>query len=681
MTDVVRGPAEKALVQTSRDLVDWTTQPDMEYTGGSEGQGEIVGNATFRLAWGEIVRAGQTESEQVSEPTGLDGLFVRVLKQQIGGGGSVTYGDDTFDPVWYGKMLAPDAGTTGANGITNYTASGIAALFNERTCWMGRALSKTSPLTAVIAFDLAPFNRWPSGDRSASTVTVGGVAIYIHDATKTDTGNKWTARQIIDNLMACNFRVESPPMTVDGSGQTGPTWAISDPQGCLTWEPELFDAKGKTIAAVLNALAGKKRGLTWWITVSGSTLTVNVASGLASAITVGTVTVPANPNIWDQLDGADPFIHPFTIRRVSDEVADEIVIRGTPRLIGVTLAIYGSGSPFVANSAAQLEKGWTDSAETACNSFLDTFNAPARSSAYDQAWRRFSLRAEAWNGNQYAAGGMPYGFAPVSDSSYGVNGLDGVLTSGLGGGGRPGNWYRAYLNLPCAPGFSALNVGPRQRAVIFAEDYQSGTWYEHTADWEITVEESPPAVVIDDHASGALVRSILRAGRKILVTVALRDFFPFQVMWRRDPATWPSIIPRIKTINVPDLTQEYLLNGMTYGAPEAGGSLVALSGQLTIKDNLLQLRTLLAQARAFYEQPYDLVTFTDRGVWDTDPDYRPGTLLGNVGDGVGTRVIEALVTRRTWKLEYASGDDGVQVPYWSTTFETDAIYPDLEAVL
>jgi hypothetical protein len=232
----VRGPAEKALVQTSRDLATWTTRDDLEFVGGSEGQGEIAGSASFRLAWGDIVRAGQYVSENISEPTDLDGILVRVCKQNLDNEGTVTHGDDTFDPVWHGKMLAPDAATRGGNGITNYTAAGIAALFHERTCWVGRALVKSSPLLFSIAFSLAPFNHWPAGDRSTELGSVGGKNIYLHDATQAATGLRWNALQILNNLLACNFRVEHPP-SPSGAGQTGFDFAVSDPTGCLDYDP------------------------------------------------------------------------------------------------------------------------------------------------------------------------------------------------------------------------------------------------------------------------------------------------------------------------------------------------------------------------------------------------------------------------------------------------------------
>lgn len=686
MSELVRGPFERELVQTSTDLITWTTRPDMEFTGGSEGQGEILGDATFVHAWGNLVRAGQTVSELVSEPTELEGLFVRVLKQAMSGGGTVTYGDDTFDPVWYGKLLAPDAATTGANGITNYTAAGIAVVLQECNCMWGRSLRDDGTAVSVMRI-LRPFNALPAGDCSANPFTIGGGAghsVKVHDLRNATSGNKWTALAALQYLFACNFRWESQP-TATGAGQSGLEWAISDPQNCLAYDLPTYDANTKTLMQVLNDLAGRKRGLTWWVTVSGTTLTITVASGLAAPITVGSTTIPANPNIWDQLDGGDPFLHPFTIRTVSDEVADQIVIQAAPRRIGISLAIFGSGDPYAAHADAQLERGFSTAAETACNAYLDNRNAPARRTSYLQAWTRFQIRS-GWNLRQYPvadARGLSNALDISSTPAYGFEGM----TGDAGHEATPTFQVAAYAleardELPCAVGFTALTIGPRQPIVIVAEDYQAGTWIDHTGDWGVSVEPSPPAVVIDDRADGFLVREILRAGRKIIVTIGMDDTMPVAVSWMRHPSAWKTTQPRTKIIRRPDMGQDLLLAGMVTGvASDAGGALTTQATQATTRDNLPQLRAMLAQARAYYESPYNLVSFTDRGVWDTDPAYRPGTLLGNVMDGANTRVIEAMVSRRRWRREYATSDDGVQVPYWSTTWETDVVYPDMEAVL
>lgn len=678
MTEPARGPSLLSAVQTSPDLSTWTTRGDLAFEEYSEGQGEIVGNAKFRLDWGFIAADGLTPSTVTDLPD-LGGLYVRVLREDVTG--TVTIGSIDYEPVWWGKMLSPGTTTTVGSGTTIYTAAGIAALFNERTCWMGRAIVKTSPVQFSVDWNLKPFNAWPSGDRSSAAGTVGGVNVYLHDATQAVTGNQWTAAQILDNLLACNFRYEQPA-TPSGSGQAGPSWAVSDPLGCLGYTPERFDARGLTLTQVLNHLAGKARGLSWYVTVSGTTLTINIVSGTPTAVTVGTYTLPANPAVWDQLDDTDPFLHPVTIREVSDEVADEIVVKGSPRRIGITLSIYGTGSPWASDSASSLVKGWTDSQETACNTYLDSGNDYGRRLAsYDRAWRRFALRTENWNGAQYGSSGMPDSFAAVTSASYGVDGYDGTV-SRTGLSTLSGLWYGIDGSLPCGSTFAARNVDSTRPVVIVAEDDAAGTWVDHSSGWRIAIESSPPAVVIDDGAEGLLVREILRAGRKILVSLTLIDFVPFQVMWRRDPASWIATPPRTKTIEKPELTQEYILAGMVTGAStESGGTLTTAASVVTSRDDVTKLRALLAQARAWYVDPYRIATFTDRGVWDVDPAYRPGTILGNITDGVDPRVIDAMVTRRVVKLERITGDNGAEVRYWSTTWETDVVYPDIEAAL
>jgi hypothetical protein len=681
MTETARGPCLRERVQTSPDMAAWTTRADLCMEQYVEGQGEIAGSADFRLDWGEIDDNG-ADIATVTDLADPGGLYCRILKENAAGTGAITIDAVTYDPVWWGKMLSPDAATTAASGTTMYQAVGIAGVLHERVCWLGRCLVKTSPATYSIAFNLAPFNHWPSGDRSTATASVDGVSVYVHDATATATGNAWTARQILDNLFACNFKYEHPP-TPDGSGQLGLGWAISDPQSCLAYDTERLDFRGKTLAQVLNNLAGKGRGLTWWVTVSSTTLTINVASGLVTALTVGTHTIPANPAVWDQLDDTDPFLHPVTIQTVTDEVADEIVERASPRKIGITLAIYGTGTPWTSDSASQLVKGWADAAETACDTYLDTGgNARGRRLAsYEHAWCRFELRREGWNGAQYGSSGMPDALTTATSASYGTVGYTGEATR-VGLSTLAGLWYTADGDLPCAPGFTALNVGPRQKLVIVAEDYAAGTWFDHSRDWTVHIESNPPAVIIDDGADGAIVRAILRDGRKILVSLTLIDFMPLQVMWRRNPADWIAVPPRTRVTERPELGMEYLLAGMVTGvSSESGGTLTTTASVVTTRDDLPRLRTLLAQARAWFEEPYRIGRFTDRGVWDSDATYRPGTILGNLTDGLDPRVVEATVSRRIVRKERAKSDNGSEVCYWSTTWETDIVYPDADAHL
>jgi hypothetical protein len=675
MTDVSNGPPNLLAVQTSTDGSTWTTR-DWVVFEVAQGIGPAPGAAAFRLEWGDAIKqAGASSAAAVTETTGVEGLYCRVLEKDPAG--TVVISSVNYNPVWWGKILAPDASQYATSGQTTYRATSIESLFFERGCWLGRALVTGS--TFSIAFKLAPFNRYPAGDRSGPSTTgsVGGKTIYLHDATRTDTGNRWTARDIIDYLMACNFRHEHPP-TITGSGQAGLDWAISDPTGCLSYDAGPFDARGVTLGEVLNDLAGPKRGLTWWCTVSGTTITVNIASGLSSAITIGTTTVPANASIWDQTDDGDPWLWEVSVREIADQVADEIYILGEDgRTIGISLDIYGSGTaPWTSNAASALHKGWTDSAETAANTWLDTRPATPRRAAYKDAWYRFALKPVGWNGAQYGSSGMPDFMVTATSAAYGTVGYDGTVGR-LGASTLPAGWYEAAPDLPCAIGFTALNVGPRQPPVIVAEDFVAGTWIDHSEDWSIGIETSPPAVVLNDGNNGEDIRALLRDGRKIVVSIGLKDFLPLQVSWRRDPANWPTNMPRTKVIRRA-YGHEYLLSGMVTGAPDNGGALTTTGGVVTTRDDLPAMRALLAHARAFYEEPYSVATFTSRAEIDFRPAYGVGTLLGSIIDTLRPATVNAMVVRRTIRLNFAAGEDGVQVPYWTTTWETDVVYPDLE---
>lgn len=684
MTEVTRGPAEKAIVQTSHDAAIWTTRPDVEFTGYSEGQNEIIGNATFVLHWGTVCRAGEDTAGLIPQQSDLAGLLVRVCKQESGG--SVTYGDDTYEPRWHGKLLTPDDQQNGGaeSGTTNYTAMGIGGLMNERACRFGRTL-KGDGSTAAVLHMLPTFNRLPAGDRSTSTFTVGGKSVYIHDLRNEAGGNKWTTRQILDYLMACNFRWESSP-TVTGSGQVGLAWSIDDPSGCLGYTPSEYDASGKTLHQVWLDLCGHNRGLTFHVDYVVNEMVIYVESGLAASLNTGTWTIPANAHQWDQTDDGDPFLYGVSIREVADEVADEIIIEGSPRIIGMTVAIWGSGDPFTANASAGLTKGWSDGNETSKNTWManNPFGSPRLS--YAHAWQRLVIKP-AWDLAQYDAAtqGLSNSY-DVNGTGTGLHGYEGLLgtTEHLASGATvefPALALTAERDLPCALGFTALSVGPRQDYVV-VEETSTGFYEDRSTEWGLTIEPTPPAVVLDDGAYGTNIKATLQAGRKILVTMALRDVLPFAVSWRRTQSEWPNTTPRTKIIRRPDLTQEYLCDDMVTGvSADGGGTLVKLSSQVTTRDNLPQMLALLGQARAWYEEPYTIVSFTDRGTWDTDADYRPGTMLRDWIHNGTTRSINAVVTRRTVRLEYAQGEGGQQVPYWSTTYETDVVYPDLEAVL
>lgn len=674
MSEPVRGPTRRTAVRTSTDLATWTHQPHMQFTGGSEGQGEVLGNAQFHLDWGNVFLDGAAPGI-IAEPSDLEGRFVEVLKEDPAG--TVTIDTVAYIPFWHGIMLAPTSVPAASGGANSYTAQGIGCLLNEINCQWGRTL-KGDGSTVTVLHRIADCNALPAGDRSTSTATVGGHTVYVHDLRNESGGNAWTALQWLEYVMACNFRWEDA-LTATGSGQVGIDWEIVDPTSCLAYQVPRYQPYGKTLQQVWTDLAGKMRGLTFSCSIvyDGVTpiFTVTVWSGSAAAI--GS-TVPANPEVWNQLDNTSPYLHPITIRTVADQVADEIAIRAGQRHIGISLGIWGSGSPWTADADAQMGKGWSDAAEALKDANL---GLPPRAT-YAHAWQRFVLKPS-WNLRQFESTveGLPNSFdvdGTGTNPVFGYHGREGTAEHIASPSYEyPALALEAMDDLPAALGFTALAVGVRQPVVIIYEA-STGVFVDVSSEWGLSIESSPPAVLLDDGAYGATIRETLTDGRKIIVSMGLIDALPFMVSWRRAPGEWPRVVPRVKTISRPDLTHEYLLNEMVQTvSSDDGGTLTKLSARVTTRDNLPQLIDLLNQARAFYESPYKIATFTDRGVLNIDPAYQPGTILGDITDGTAAQTIGATVTRRSWKLQYATGVDSVSVPYWETTWETDVIYPDL----
>jgi hypothetical protein len=275
---------------------------------------------------------------------------------------------------------------------------------------------------------------------------------------------------------------------------------------------------------------------------------------------------------------------------------------------------------------------------------------------------------------------MPDGLVTGSDA-YGNGGLTGE-TVRLGIIALPGSSYRAEGDLPCAFGFSSsLDYAQRQGPVIVVEE-SADVWVDRSQSWGIRVEPSPPAVVITDGANGKRLRETLLSGLRIVVTLSIRDAFPFQASWIRTPTTWPSVSPRVTVVEVHDLTASTVLAGAVTGvSDDGGGTLTTLAMPIVVRDDIERLRAALAHARSFYEQPYTTASWTNLGAWECNDGHGPGSILGTVTDAGIVRHCQALVTRRSVRLGYAVADDGQSVPYWSTSYETDVVYPDLEAVL
>lgn len=660
----------QTLVQTAYALpasdAGWTTWSMLELDSYSEGQGQVLGEARFSQDFGVRTVPGSRLLWSVGEVPNLDrgnqtiaGHFVRVLREDATG--SVYLGNQRWSPVWHGIMegpvVEPDADPTGnTGGRAGWAATGIAAFMAH--IQMGNGYVRKPDGTAALVAFLPQFNAQPGGDRSASTFTTPtGKSVYI--ANHTASGNKWTAKQILDYVAAAYV--------------TSINLVISDPLGALTWEPETLNLDGASVLQAVNLIINPARGLTWSLTVSGNTVTLTVTTGTSTGITIGSFTVPAASavTVVDLRDYAG--MEGFLYEEDWSQVVDRIEVRGARPWIAMTLMFDGSGSAplFGANY------GWTGAAQTVWTSNPD-------SSLTDHVWRRFEINA-AWNGQQYNNSSMGLRNVLTLNGSYGPDGYDGLRTYDGTQTFPPANLIKAERALPCSPGFSTLTVGPRQNPVVVVGSgsvWQDLTVGGLTAQWGIQIDDGPLSVIIDDGNKGQDIAALL-ATKTMLVTVGVREVDPLLVAWNTPPGTQANGQRRVKVINVPQCEQWGVLAGTVTGVSAAPTGTLVTSAGVTIRDDTPTMRQILALAVVRFGQPAFAARWTERGYFDISALTKPGRLLTQIIRGDKNLAVEGIITRRTIRRERTVSDlnPDVVVQYWSTSYEVEQLNPDLEAVL
>jgi hypothetical protein len=158
----------------------------------------------------------------------------------------------------------------------------------------------------------------------------------------------------------------------------------------------------------------------------------------------------------------------------------------------------------------------------------------------------------------------------------------------------------------------------------------------------------------------------------MLITCGIREPDPLIVTWTRSSASWPRTSPRTLTVHMPNAEQWIVLQGTVKGV--SSGSLTTESSTTTIRDDLPTMRSWLAFMRAYFGEPARSLSWTDRGLIEYGYGTgaaAPGALVTTATLGVGSTTVNAVVTRRAWRLD----EDG-----YGTHYETQRIVPDIEAI-
>lgn len=676
----------RVLVQTASNLgsgnSEWTTQQWLTCLEWSDGAGAVVGYAKLSQWYGQVARLlGPNAVQDLGISPNIDpgaadsliGKLVRVCIENAAGtisqqfpyiarGGTLAYETTRFAPVWHGIIRDLSYTVDGDDvpgGLAEFTAAGLASALDQVYVDRGYVLSADGSAVAILN-RCPPFNGIGGGDRSSGTASIGSASVYIHDLrTLGGNGTGWTIRQIIDHVLAAHARPR-----VAGSS-TGWAWAISDPTGALASPAATLDANGWSVLEVINALISQRRGLTWRLSVSGSTATINVQTTSATAIVGGSFSLPANTQSTSLTIADQPWLTELQVSQDGSASYDIISIIGRHPWATISIDYRQAGG-------GSLDKGWTSSQEATWDSATDD---ERNAGDLTGVWRRF-LASASWTGVQYNSSG---------------NGLRNSLataTSGTNGsGGYTGS--RSFLSsLATAP--SAMLKGerttsipevieggsttderlaPKRGPMLF---YFNGTsWTDVTSVFGVTVEDSPLAIVVNDGANGAELKSLLAVtGARLVATIGIREAEPLIVSWINNPARWPSSLPRVKAIEI-DAEQEVLIQATVTGV---SGSSLATSSAATYRDDVTRMQAMLALARAGWAEPIYSIRWQDRGRCLTDATaaaFAPATLITTVVDGNGSTTVNAIVLRRTCSWQ---GD------HWSTSIEAERLPPDVPSL-
>ena len=600
-------------VETSPDLSTWTLQSAMDCLVAEAGAGQVVGSATIRVITGSGSRPGGIGAPAtLSAITSLQGYYVRVSRWDTVGAAWV--------PIWWGTLDGYDLNDDGSGGggqIIHATglAAGLLGSVTLSKGWVTRADS-----SVVEAPYAPPFNRAPTGDRSAVEILTGGVTSYVHQLFGST--NRWRASDILDSLLP---RLAGVSLIHDG---------------CLDYEVAEKDYAGWSLLDIVNDLANARRGCTWDLTVIGSTPTLTAYSIAASAIgSLPASTYTGTPNLT-----GSSFISGVTIQRNDSRVYDEIRVTGAKPWIAMTVAYEDSPDE-------ALTVGWTGASRTAANA--------------DQWWRRFEVYS-AWDGHQLGSVSVGLRAPTVVSGAYtGARSFTGSVDD-------PRGAFEFTSETPMGEGWTTDAGGPRQRAQAWIYDganYIDATSAQDASGLGLSLAVRPtwpPAIELGDGEDAA---NTIKAnvdgvtGARVVATIGVRESTPLIVSWTNGSPV-RSGRPRVLEINLPEAEQWVALAGTITAT--SGASTTTVGTTTVIRDDIAQLEEMLDLARAYYSTPEYGVSWTDVGI---SVDYQPGTLLTTVTTGYGVITANAVVTRVRWDFERNR-----------TSWTSARVVPDLEAI-
>lgn len=676
------------LIRTATDPSQWTARPTW-LLDSCEHAACAVGSASFRVPVGDIARVPAAPAAEPELPTVLVGQLVEV---GVEGGPDLTFVEASvsYGVMWAGIITRVEREESGAGAWWLVEAEGLAAILHRKTVRFVWALANAT--TPRLVREPLVFNEWHGGDASSAFHAVWGHSVRVFDrrlGAPASARVSWEAISALRHIFAANLWA---PIPADEGGALAGFDHAFNAIGFAGTTPLVpaYDPRGKTLAQCLDDLL-LRYGFWWSVRAidlhsANPKLVIDFGPSLASAVTVGSTTIPASTHT--ETSFATPAAHRWPLRVSYDATQryDSVVVRGGGRLRVLTLGCWGAASTSVPwanglNALASLEPDWTNDEETQANAWLDTGSSGARPERLGGAWRRFRLR-DGWDGrqwNQAATIGLPDQLDYETSAAYGEDGLPGTVQR-LGGVALPACALRLVPTLPWGEASAPADpLAPGYRGPQIFLETNANQWRE-CSDWGVWVDHARgPAIELDDGMGGRTIRDALRSGRRLLVTIGVASHLPLEVQWVR-PGAQRRTHDDAQTLVLDrdDCWEAVAVAGTVWRL--SGTALQTLAADLALRNDLERLRASLAAARAVYAREAGIV-WSLRAIGEAPLSWHPtdprtvGRLVPSAWDGTQARAIGAPITRVSARIV-----EGARGTYWETTYSGSTLLPDPEVL-
>lgn len=349
--DVVVDPTQRVEVSTKSTWDgEWVPQPNIDPLEAVWAAPPSLSTATFRHEFGERLLVQGTAFETV-RPLSLRDHYIKV---------AVFTSDDATVPIhtWVGQIVDDTRDVHGRNadasrgdkaGTQHLTAYGLEHILrkcpiDKTWCWENNTLKGVrSPMA---------FNQtFPGGPLSGNASVEPGVLTFTSSLGVVQ-ANEWSYATIIAYLLKYFVNTRTTPQVEIASAL-----AVAGGFGLvdIVRIEHLF---GLTVWDALNKMLDRRRGFGWNLRTTGDgVVDLDVWTILSEPITIGDVTIPANPNqVTKELD--ETILIPDGGLLIGDNANRQystVVVLGAPIISTFTVSYIDE----------TLVEGWTETEETA----------------------------------------------------------------------------------------------------------------------------------------------------------------------------------------------------------------------------------------------------------------------------------------------------------------------------